>query len=159
MLEPGSPAPDFTLPDQHGRPVTLSALRGRPVVLFFYPKAGTPGCTTQACGVRDHAEAYAALGAAVLGVSRDPEAVLAAWDAEHGLGFPLLSDPDHAVTEAYGAWTEKSMYGNTYMGVQRSSFVIGPDGTIADVLPRAMPKTHDAKVLAALEALRPAAPA
>jgi peroxiredoxin Q/BCP len=154
MLEPGDTAPDFTLPDQRGEPVTLSAFQGRPVVLVFYPKAATPGCTTQVCGVRDHRADYATADAVVLGVSRDPVESLAAWDAEHGLGFPLLSDPDHAVTEAYGAWQEKSMYGNTYMGVQRSTVIVGPDGTVAQVIPRVTPKTHDRKVLEALSALR-----
>src|SRR5437868_15517639 len=116
MIESGQPAPDFTLPDQDGNPVALSQLRGRTVVLYFYPKAGTPGCTTQACGVRDHAADYQRAGAVVLGVSRDPVERLRAFDSEHGLGFPLLSDADHAVAEAYGVWVEKSMHGRPSWG-------------------------------------------
>lgn len=150
MIEPGVDAPPFTLPDQAGRPVSLAALRGDPVVLFFYPKAGTPGCTAQACGVRDHAREYEEAGAVVLGVSRDPVGKLAAFAAEHGLEFPLLCDADHAVTEAYGAWVEKSMYGRRYMGVERSSVIVGPEGKIAHVLPKVSAKTHDERVLAAL---------
>src|SRR5437764_5956840 len=113
MIEPGDPAPDFTLPDQDGTPVTLSALRGRTVVLYFYPKADTPGCTTQACGVRDHAPDYDAAGAVVLGVSPDPVDAVKRFHAKQALNFTLLADADHAVTEAYGAWSEKSMYGRT----------------------------------------------
>lgn len=150
MLEPGDSAPDFTLSDQHGDPVTLSALRGAPVVLYFYPRAGTPGCTTQACGVRDHRSELAATGAAVYGISTDAPEKLAGFDSAHGLGFPLLSDPDHAVAEAYGTWVEKSMYGRTHMGVQRATFVLDPEGVVREVIPRARPKTHAEDVLAAL---------
>src|SRR3954449_6634721 len=107
MIEPGQTAPDFELPDQDGNAFKLSDLRGRRVVLYFYPKADTPGCTTQACGVRDHAADYEAAGAVVLGVSRDPVAKIARFDDKHALGFPLLSDADHAVAEAYGVWVEK----------------------------------------------------
>ncbi len=149
-LEPGSTAPDFTLPDQHGEPVTLSALRGKNVVLYFYPKADTPGCTTQACGVRDHRTDYAAADAVVLGVSPDAPKKIAKFDDKYELGFPLLGDEDHAVAEAYGVWVEKSMYGRTYMGMERTSFVIGPDGVIKDVFRKVKPAEHDAKVLAAL---------
>ncbi len=151
MLKAGDAAPDFTLPDQHGEPVRLSALRGAPVVLYFYPRADTPGCTTQACGIRDHRADYARAGAVVCGVSTDAVETIAAFDEKHDLGFPLLSDHDHAVAETYGTWVEKSMYGRTHMGVQRATFIIGPDGTIAHVIPKATPKTHDAAVLAALE--------
>jgi peroxiredoxin Q/BCP len=154
MIEPGNAAPDFTLSDQDGNDVTLSALRGHPVVLYFYPKADTPGCTTQACGVRDHRADYAATGATVLGVSRDPVRAIKAFQEKHGLDFTLLSDPDHAVAEAYGIWVEKSMYGRKYMGMQRSTFVIDADGTVAHVIPKANPKTHDDEVLKALEELR-----
>jgi thioredoxin-dependent peroxiredoxin len=153
MLEPGDTAPDFTLPDQHGAPVTLSELRGRPVVLYFYPKADTPGCTVQACGVRDRQADYESAGAAVLGVSKDAVEDVLAFDEKHGLGFPLLSDADHAVAEAYGTWVEKQMYGKTHMGVQRATFVIDGDGRIAHVIPKADPKTHDDAVLGALEDL------
>src|ERR1700748_2627337 len=114
-LKPGDPAPDFTLPDQNGDPVTLSSLRGRPVVLYFYPKADTPGCTTQACGVRDHRADYDAAGGVVLGVSPDPVAAVKKFHDKHALGFTLLADADHAVCEAYGTWGEKSMYGRKYM--------------------------------------------
>ena len=127
-LSPGDQAPDFTIPDQDGNPVSLSALRGQSVVLYFYPKADTPGCTTQACGVRDHRADYEHADAVVLGVSPDPVAKVAKFDAKHGLGFPLLADEEHSVADAYGVWVEKSMYGRTYMGMERSTFVIDPDG-------------------------------
>jgi peroxiredoxin Q/BCP len=149
-LEPGDPAPDFTLPDQNGEPVSLSGLRGKTVVLYFYPKADTTGCTLQACGVRDHRADYERAGAVVLGVSPDPVKRIAAFDVKYGLAFPLLADEDHAVCEAYGVWVQKSMYGRTYMGVERSTFVIGPDGVINTVLRRVKPKEHDELVLAAL---------
>jgi peroxiredoxin Q/BCP len=152
MLDTGSTAPDFTLPDQDGNPVTLSELRGAPVVLYFYPKAATPGCTTQACGVRDARKDLAKAGARVFGISKDPVKKLGRWQAELGLGFPLLSDADHVVAEAYGIWVEKSMYGRTYMGMQRSTFVIDAKGRIAHVIEKADPKTHAADVLEALGA-------
>ena len=150
MIEPGVPAPDFTLPDQHGAPVSLAELRGRTVVLYFYPKAGTPGCTTQACGVRDRRADYERAEAVVLGISPDPVARLAGFAAEHGLDFPLLSDADHSVAEAYGTWVQKRMYGRTHMGVQRATVVVDPDGTVAHVLAKVQAKTHDEKVLALL---------
>lgn len=153
MIEPGEQAPDFTLPDQDGRPVTLSALRGRTVVLYFYPKADTPGCTTQACGVRDRAADYAAAGATVIGVSPDPEAKVRRFHAKRELNFTLLADADHAVTDSYGVWAEKSMYGKKYWGALRATFVIAPDGTVARVFPKVSPKTHDDQVLAALAEL------
>ena len=134
MLNPGDTAPDFTLPDQSGDPVTLSSFTGQSVVVYFYPKADTPGCTTQACGIRDHEADYAARGAVVLGVSPDAPKKIAKFDEKFSLGFPLLGDEDHAVAEAYGVWVKKSMYGREYMGNERTTFVIGPDGVIADVL-------------------------
>jgi thioredoxin-dependent peroxiredoxin len=149
-LEPGDTAPDFSLPDQHGNPVKLSDLRGQTVVLYFYPKADTPGCTTQACGVREHRGNYESAGAVVLGVSPDPVKPIAKFDEKYGLGFPLLSDQDHAVAEAYGVWVEKSMYGRKYMGNERTTFVIGPDGTIRDVFRSVKPAQHDDLVLGAL---------
>jgi len=149
-LSPGDPAPDFTLSDQHGNPVTLSDLRGRTVVLYFYPKADTPGCTKQACGVRDHQADYQRAGAVVLGVSPDPVKAVAKFDQKYGLGFPLLADPDHAVAESYGVWVSKSMYGRTYMGNERTTFVIGPDGRIKQVLRKVKPAEHDQLVLGAL---------
>lgn len=150
MLSPGDPAPDFTLPDQHGNPVSLAELRGKTVVLYFYPKADTPGCTKQACGVRDHRDAYDRAGAVVLGVSPDPVKAVAKFDGKYGLGFPLLADSDHQVAEAYGVWVEKSMYGRKYMGNERTTFVIGPDGNIKQVLRKVKPAEHDQMVLAAL---------
>ena len=150
MLEPGDPAPEFTLPDQHGEPVSLSGLRGKTVVLYFYPKADTPGCTIQACGVRDHRPDYEQADAVVLGVSPDPVKRIAQFDDKYGLGFPLLGDEDHAVAEAYGVWVQKSMYGPTYMGNERTTFVIGPDGTIREVFQSVKPAEHDELVLGAL---------
>jgi thioredoxin-dependent peroxiredoxin len=151
-LDVGTPAPDFTLPDQDGKSVRLSDLSGKPVVLYFYPKANTPGCTTQACGVRDHHADYAKLDATVLGVSPDPVKPIAKFAEKFDLGFPLLSDEDHAVAEAYGVWVEKSMYGRTYMGNERTTFVIGPDGVITHVFRKVKPAEHDEQVLAALAA-------
>ena len=148
--EPGDTAPDFTLPDQDGNPVTLSALEGRNVVLYFYPKADTPGCTTQACGVRDHRGDYEAANAVVLGVSPDPPKALAKLADKYGLPFTLLGDERHEVAEQYGVWVEKSMYGKTYMGMERSSFVIGPDGTVTHVFRKVKPAEHDQLVLGAL---------
>src|SRR3954453_30622 len=153
MLEPGDAAPDFTIPDQDGNPVTLSDLKGQTVVLYFYPKADTPGCTTQACGVRDHRKDYEAAGARVLGVSPDPVKRVKKFHDGQGLNFTLLADEDHAVCDAYGVWVEKSMYGKKYWGAQRSTFVIGADGVVAHVIEKASPKTHDEEVLAALGSL------
>jgi peroxiredoxin Q/BCP len=149
-LEPGAEAPDFNLPDQHGNPVKLADLRGQTVVLYFYPKADTPGCTTQACSVRDHRTDYESAGAVVLGVSPDPVKPIAKFDEKYGLGFPLLSDEDHSVAEAYGVWVEKSMYGRKYMGNERTTFVIGPDGKIREVFRSVKPAEHDDLVLGAL---------
>ena len=137
--EPGDKAPDFTLPDQAGNPVSLSGLKGKTVVLYFYPKADTPGCTVQACGVRDHRSDYDRAGAVVLGVSPDPVKRTAAFDKKYDLGFPLLADEDHSVAEAYGVWVEKSMYGRTYMGMERSTFVIDPDGVVQEVFRKVEP--------------------
>ena len=146
----GDLAPDFTLPDQRGEPVSLSSLRGKTVVLYFYPKADTPGCTTQACGVRDHRADYDHAGAIVLGVSPDPVKKIKAFDDKYGLAFPLLADADHSVAEAYGVWGEKSMYGRKYMGVDRTTFVIGADGVIQEVFRSVKPAKHDELVLGAL---------
>lgn len=157
MPAPGDPAPDFALPDQDGHEVSLTALLGRPVVVYFYPKADTPGCTTQACGVRDHRRDYEAGGAIVLGVSPDPVARVKRFHDKQALNFPLLADEDHAVCERYGVWVRKAMYGKTYMGAQRATFVIAPDGTIAHVIPKVSPKTHDEQVLKALDGLGAAA--
>jgi peroxiredoxin Q/BCP len=153
MLEAGQAAPDFTLPDQDGEELSLSDLRGETVVLYFYPRADTPGCTTQACGVRDRGADYTAAGARVIGVSPDEVDAVKKFADKFELDFTLLADADHAVADAYGAWGEKSMYGKKYMGVQRATFLIDPDGTIAKVFPKVSPKTHDDVVLEALAAL------
>lgn len=133
-LEPGSTAPDFTLADQDGRDVTLSSLRGQRVILFFYPEAMTPGCTTEACDFRDSLAPLQAAGYTVLGVSRDDQEKLRRFRERDGLTYDLLSDPDHAVHEAYGVWGEKMNYGKTVMGVIRSTFVIDPEGRIEHAL-------------------------
>ena len=133
-LAPGDAAPDFALESDDGGTVRLSDLRGTRVVLYFYPKDDTSGCTAQACEYRDLNEDFTAAGARVLGVSPDPLASHERFRRKHGLNFTLLSDPDHAVAEAYGVWVEKAMYGRRYMGVERSSFVIGPDGAIEEAL-------------------------
>jgi thioredoxin-dependent peroxiredoxin len=156
MLEAGAQAPDFTLPNQDGEEVSLSDFRDRTVVLYFYPKADTPGCTTQACGIRDHAADYEAAGVVVLGVSPDPVERIKKFHAGQGLNFTLLADADHAVCERYGTWVEKKNYGKTYMGVQRATFIVDRDGTLARVFPQVSPKTHDDVVLAALQELSPA---
>ncbi len=150
MLSEGDKAPDFTLPDRSGEQVKLSDLRGETVVLYFYPRADTPGCTTQACGIRDRRADYAEAGARVLGVSPDEVKAIDKFAGKYELGFTLLADADHAVAEKYGAWVEKSMYGKKYMGVQRATFIVGPDGKIAKVFPKVSPKTHDDVVLKAL---------
>ena len=150
MLQEGDAAPDFTLADQSGEDVTLSDLRGQTVVLYFYPRADTPGCTTQACGIRDHSPQYERAGARVLGISPDPVEAIARFDSKYGLGFTLLADADHSVAEAYGTWVEKNRYGRRYRGVQRATFIVDPDGTIARVFPKVSPQTHDDVVLGAL---------
>jgi peroxiredoxin Q/BCP len=143
-------APDFELPDQDGRAVKLSDYRGQPVVVYFYPKADTPGCTTQACGVRDHLPDYTEAGAVVLGISPDPVKKVKKFHEKQALNFALLADEDHAVCEAYGVWAEKSMYGKTYWGALRATFVIDAGGRVAHVIPKVSPKTHDEEVLRAL---------
>jgi len=153
MLEAGGRAPAFTLPDQNGDEVKLSDLKGETVVLYFYPRADTPGCTTQACGVRDRGADYKAAGARVIGVSPDSVEAVRKFADKFDLDFTLLADADHAVAEKYGAWVEKSMYGKKYMGVQRATFIIGPDGKVARAFPKVSPKTHDDVVLKALDEL------
>ena len=150
-LKPGDKAPDFTLLDQDGQPFTLSkSLKQRKVwhLIYFYPKADTPGCTTQACGLRD---ARADLGeTVVLGISPDKPAKQKRFDDKYGLGFPLLADEDHAVAEAYDVWTEKSMYGRTYMGILRSSFLVDEKGKIADAWYKVSPKDTTTNALQSL---------
>jgi peroxiredoxin Q/BCP len=150
MVEVGQPAPEFTLPDQEGTPVSLSDFRGQRVVVYFYPKADTPGCTTQACGIRDHAADYDAADAVVLGISPDPVERVKKFADKYDLGFTLLADQDHAVAEVYGVWVEKSMHGRTYWGNERTTFVIDPEGRVAEVLRKVKPAQHDDLVLAAL---------
>jgi thioredoxin-dependent peroxiredoxin len=150
VLAEGDPAPDFTLPDQAGRDVSLADLSGQTVVLYFYPRADTPGCTAQACGVRDHSRDYDQIGARVIGISPDPVGAVRRFADKFGLDFTLLADEDHAVAEAYGTWGEKRMYGKTYWGVRRATFIVDADGRIAKVFPKVSPKTHDEVVLEAL---------
>ena len=154
MLETGIPAPDFTLPDQDDNEVTLSSFKGKKVVLYFYPKASTPGCTTQACGVRDHLPAYEDADAVVLGISPDPVKEVRKFHDNEGLNFTLLADEDHAVCDLYGVWGKKQMYGREFQGASRSTFVIGADGLVAHVTPKVNPKEHDEQVLAVLAELR-----
>jgi peroxiredoxin Q/BCP len=151
MAETGDPAPDFELPDQDGNTHKLGDYAGKNVVLYFYPKADTPGCTVQACGVRDRASEYEKVNAVVLGVSPDAPKKLRAFADKFGLAFTLLGDEDHSVAEKYGVWAEKSMYGKQYMGNERTTFVIGPDGKIAHVFPKVKPAEHDDLVLGALQ--------
>ena len=155
VIETGDRAPGFELPDQDGRAVKLSDFHGQILVLYFYPRADTPGCTTQACGVRDHIADYAGAGAAVLGVSPDPVKAVKRFHDKQGLKFSLLADEGHHVADAYGVWVEKSMYGKTYFGNERTTFVIGPDGRVVSVLRKVKPGEHDESVLAALREAAP----
>jgi thioredoxin-dependent peroxiredoxin len=153
MIEAGTTAPDFTLPDQEGEQVSLSDFRGSPVVLYFYPKADTPGCTTQACGIRDRKADYERAGAVVLGVSPDPVKAVKKFADKQSLNFRLLADEDHSVCDLYGVWAEKSMYGRTYWGALRTTFVIDEQGVVRHVIPKVIPKTHDEQVLTVLSEL------
>jgi peroxiredoxin Q/BCP len=150
MLQPGDPAPDFAVPDQDGHTVRLADLRGRKVVLYFYPKDDTPGCTTQACGLRDRSAEFEARGAVVLGVSPDNEASHRKFREKYDLPFTLLADADHALAERFGVWTEKSLYGRKYMGIERTTFVIDEQGDIERVLERVKPAGHAEDLLASL---------
>ena len=150
MIEEGKPAPTFTLPSETGESVSLESFRGTPVVLYFYPKDDTPGCTKQACGIRDAWGEFESRGAVVLGVSADSPSKHAKFKKKYGLPFTLLADEDHSVAEAYGTWVEKSMLGKTFMGIERSTFVIDGDGNVARVMRRVKPDTHADDVLAAL---------
>lgn len=149
----GDPAPPFDLSDQHEERVRLADFAGSPLVVYFYPKAGTSGCTAQSCSVRDARAGWGDLGAAVVGVSPDAPAAQRRFDEKHDLGFPLLADVDHATAEAWGVWGEKAMYGRRFMGVIRSAFVVGADGRIAAAFRKVSPKDTVAKVEAALRAL------
>lgn len=149
-LTVGDPAPAFALLDDHGREVTLAGLQGQRVVLYFYPKDDTSGCTTQACALRDDWSAVQALDVTLFGISPDSVESHAAFRAKHDLPFPLLVDEGHAVADAYGVWVEKSLYGRKYMGVERSTFVIGPDGTIEHILRKVAPAKHLGLLIKAL---------
>jgi peroxiredoxin Q/BCP len=150
VIEEGQPAPDFELPSDSGDTVTLSSLRGKPVVLYFYPKDDTPGCTTQACGIRDAYGEFERAGAVVLGVSPDDERSHGKFREKYELPFTLLADTDHEVAERYGVWGEKKYMGRTSMGINRSTFVIDGDGIVTKVFPQVQPATHADDVLAAL---------
>ena len=149
-LRPGEPAPTFSLPDQSGNDVSLADFRGRRVLVYFYPKADTPGCTAQACGLRDVA---ASVGdTAILGISPDPPKRLAAFDHKYGLGFTLLSDADHSVAEAYRVWVPRSMYGRSYMGIERSAFLVDEHGALSHVWYKVAPAATAQNLLQALGA-------
>jgi peroxiredoxin Q/BCP len=150
MVEEGKPAPDFALTSDSGETVKLSDLRGKPVVLYFYPKDDTPGCTAQACGIRDDYGQFEERGAVVLGVSPDDESSHVTFKEKYGLPFTLLADPTHEVSEDYGVWKEKNYAGKKYMGVERSTFLIDSQGTVTKVMRRVKPDTHAADVLGAL---------
>ena len=150
MLNRGAKAPAITLKDQSGRTVKLSDFKGRKVLVYFYPRADTPGCTTQACGLRD---ILGQIGdTAVVGISPDPPARQAKFDSKYGLGFPLLADEDHKVAEAYGVWREKTNYGRKYMGIERSAFLVDEKGKLAEVWYKVSPKDTPTNLLRALEA-------
>ena len=150
MVEEGKQAPNFSLTSDAGETVTLDSLRGKPIVLYFYSKDDTPGCTTQACGIRDAWGEFEQRGAVVLGVSPDSVASHLKFKEKHHLPFTLLADPDHDVAEEYGVWVEKSMYGKRYMGVERSTFVLDAGGNVARVMRKVKPDTHVDDVLAVL---------
>lgn len=152
-VEEGQPAPDFTLPSGDGLKIKLSALKGQPVVLYFYPRDDTPGCTREACAFRDQQAAWKKLGAVVLGVSTDDVASHVKFRDKHQLNFPLLADTQHKVAEKYGAWREKNMYGKKSMGIQRSTFLIDSSGVVRKVWKKVSVDGHEAQVLAALKEL------
>jgi thioredoxin-dependent peroxiredoxin len=150
LVREGAPAPDFTLTSDSGKPVSLSDFKGRSVILYFYPKDDTPGCTAQACGIRDVYTDFRDRGAVVLGVSPDDESSHAKFKQKYSLPFTLLADPGHDVAEQYGVWKERNMYGKKSMGIERSTFVIDAEGNVSRVMRRVKPDTHAADVLAAL---------
>jgi peroxiredoxin Q/BCP len=152
VIEEGQEAPDFELTSDTGERVRLSQFRGKPVVLYFYPKDDTPGCTAQACGIRDTYEDFEQQGAVVLGVSPDDESSHVKFKQKYGLPFTLLTDPDHEVADKYGVWGERKYMGKTYWGVERSTFLIDEEGRIAKIMRRVKPDTHADQVLAALAA-------
>jgi thioredoxin-dependent peroxiredoxin len=148
MLTAGGPAPDFSLQNQNSETQELAALRGHPVLVYFYPRADTPGCTQQACGLRDIADQVG--DTVIIGISPDKPAALARFGTKYGLNFDLLSDLDHSVAEAYGVWKEKKNYGKTYMGIERSAFLIGADGKIRNAWYKISPKDTPTRLLEAL---------
>ena len=150
MIEQGRPAPDFELKSDAGETVRLSDFRGRPVVLYFYPKDDTPGCTTEACEFRDAYDVFRERGAEVLGVSPDDVASHEKFKTKYGLPFTLLADPDHKVAEQYGVWTERKRYGKKYMGINRSTFIIDPEGNVAQAMMGIKPAGHASAVLESL---------
>lgn len=152
-IEAGQPAPEFSAVDDQGNTRRLSEYRGKPVVLYFYPKDDTPGCTREACAFRDRQSELSARGAVVLGVSPDDVESHARFREKYQLNFPLLADPEHTLAEAYGAWREKNMYGKKSMGIQRSTYLIGPDGVVARLWKKVSVDGHDQQVLEALEKL------
>lgn len=152
-LEPGAKAPAFTLKASGGRTVSSGELKGKPYLLYFYPKADTPGCTKQACGIQEALPQLGKTGLTVIGVSPDPMPPIERFAKKYNLEFPLASDEDHAVAEAYGVWVEKSMYGKKYMGMERSSFLVGSDGKLVAVWRKVKPEAHAAQVLEAAKAL------
>ncbi len=149
----GTPAPAFRMAASGGREVSSEALKGQPYLLYFYPKANTPGCTTQACGIQEALPGLGKLGLTIIGVSPDALKPIESFAKKFALTFPLASDADHAVAEAYGVWVEKSMYGRTYMGMERTSFLVGADGLVKAVWRKVKPAEHAAQVLAAAKAL------
>ncbi len=149
-LKVGSKAPDLKLTDEAGNAFRLSSLKGKTVVLYFYPKADTPGCTTESCEFRDHSAAFAGKDAVIIGISPDAEKAQGKFKKKYDLPFTLLADFEHAGAEAYGVWVEKSMYGKTYMGVARTTFVIGPDGKITHIFEKVKPAGHAEEVLAVI---------
>ena len=152
QLKPGDKAPAFSLQDQSGTTVSLAQFKGRTLLIYFYPKANTPGCTIQSCNVRDARPAFAKQGVAVVGVSPDKPAAQQKFDEKYGLGFALLADEDHKVADKWGVWGEKSMYGKKYLGIVRSAFVVNEQGKIAAAFYKVSPKDTVPKVTAALEA-------
>lgn len=147
------PAPDFTMPATGGRTVSLAAMKGRPFVLYFYPRADTPGCTKEAQAFEENLSAMTDIGLDVIGVSKDPMEALEKFAGKYTLTFPLASDPDGAVVQAYGAWVEKSMYGKTYMGIDRSTILVAPDGTVAKIWRKVKVPGHAADVMKAAKSL------
>lgn len=155
MPQPGEPAPDFEGRTQTGETLRLSGLRGQPVALYFYPKDDTPGCTKQACNLRDHTGALAEAGVAVVGVSADAVESHEAFASKYGLPFPLVADPDREVLEAYGVWGERTLYGRKVTGTKRTTFLIGPDGRVLHVFKRPKTDRHAEEILDKLNALLP----